>query len=94
MPRAFADGSVIVFDQLELQTRDGILAEGERRWIGVMQKDSTKYPAAGGWGFGNFAGNSRTDRTVPVNGPAGQCFACHAQKADSDYVFSKPRDRH
>ena len=88
----FPDGSVIVFDLLELHEKNGSLIPGARRWLGVMEKDSAKYAATGGWGFDNFSGDSRTDRDVPVNGPASNCYACHLQQKDQDYVFSKLKD--
>jgi hypothetical protein len=88
----FPDGSVIVFDLLGIRPHDGSLIEGERRWVAVMHKDSDKYRATGGWGYDNFAGNSKTDRNVAVNGPNDRCFACHLQQEDHDYVFSKLRD--
>lgn len=51
--------------------------------IQFMVKDSTKYAATGGWGFGHF-----------VNGkPAGaasmkSCFPCHERNKESDLVFT------
>ena len=83
---------MIVFDLLDLHRQDGSLIEGDRRWIAVMQKDTEKYKATGGWGYDNFAGNSKTDRNVAVNGPIAKCFACRTQRKDSDYVFSNQRD--
>lgn len=88
----FPEGSIIVFDLLELQSKDGSLVEGKRRWIGVMEKDTKKYISTSGWGYENFAGNSKTDRNVPVNGPITNCFACHQPKAPNDFVFSSLRD--
>jgi hypothetical protein len=89
---AFPDGSVIVFDLLELQEKNGSLVPGTRRWLGVMEKNAAKYAATGGWGFDNFSGDSNTDRDVPVNGPASYCYACHLLQKDQDYVFSKMKD--
>jgi hypothetical protein len=63
----FPEGSKIVFDLLELQNKAGSLVEGQRRWIGVMEKDTKKYVNTGGWGYENFSGNSKTNRNVPVN---------------------------
>jgi hypothetical protein len=88
----FPEGSIIVFDLLELQNKDGSLIEGKRRWIGVMEKDTKKYISTSGWGYENFAGNSKSDRNVPVNGPSANCFACHQPKASNDFVFSSLRD--
>lgn len=88
---AFPDGSVIACDNLEAQAKPGIVVEGPRRWLAVMRKDSEKYKSTGGWGFDIFSHSSKTDRDVPVN-PIENCFACHTQRKDADYVFSKLRD--
>jgi Cytochrome P460 len=88
----FADGSVLILDVFALTEEAGSLVEGERRWLGVMQKDSEKYKATGGWGFENFAGDSKTDRNVAVNGAIDACVTCHMKRKDSDLVFSKLRE--
>ena len=88
----FADGATLVLDVLALvATDDGSQMEGARRWVGVMQKNSEKYKATGGWGFENFAGDSKTDRQVAANGPIERCFTCHNKMQDSDLVFSQLR---
>jgi hypothetical protein len=51
-----------------------------------MVKDAKKYAATGGWGFQAWAGG---DPAKPlVTDPAKQCFACHTQKKDQQFVFS------
>ena len=89
---AFPDGAVLILDVLALTEEAGSLVEGERRWLGVMHKDREKYATTGGWGFENFAGSSKTDRTVAVNGPIEACVTCHMKRKDSDLVFSKLRE--
>ena len=54
--------------------------------VQFMVKDSKKYAATGGWGFGHF--NGREDK------PAGKavlqtCFACHQKIKDHDLVFTR-----
>jgi hypothetical protein len=44
--------------------------------------------AAGGWGFEEFNGDSRTERALTDETRAA-CFACHLKQKDQDYVFSK-----
>ncbi|ANE54815.1 MULTISPECIES: cytochrome P460 family protein [Methylomonas] len=85
----YEDGSVLVFDLLQYQEKDKTIQEGERKLVGVMQKDSKKYAATGGWGFEGFAGNSKTERLVKDGGAS--CFACHASEQKTDYVFSQYR---
>jgi hypothetical protein len=54
--------------------------------VQFMVKDSTKYAATGGWGFGHF--NGRDDK------PGGKallqtCFPCHNKIKARDLVFSR-----
>ena len=86
----FADGSVIIFDLLEAKAADHTVQEGARKVLGVMVKDSRKYPDTGGWGFEGFKGDSKTERAVGRHA-ATACFQCHAPQKSSDYVFSKFR---
>jgi Cytochrome P460 len=86
----YTDGSVLVFDLLKYEEKDKTIQEGERKLVGVMHKDSAKYPSTGGWGFEGFAGNSKTERLVKDGGKS--CFDCHAPQKAKDYVFSELRD--
>ena len=47
-------------------------------------KDSKKYAATGGWGFGHF----NSDGTVGNDALMKTCFPCHA-KASRDFVFTQ-----
>jgi hypothetical protein len=86
----FPDGSVLVYDLLGTKETAGNTLEGPRRLIDVMIKDSTLYAATGGWGFEVFLGDSRTDRGVKGSGKE-ECFACHEQRKEHDFVFSEFR---
>src|SRR5262245_31121697 len=44
----FPDGAMIVYDLLEVQTKEGITTEGRRRYLTVMHKDSKRYIETGG----------------------------------------------
>lgn len=83
----FADGSVIVFDLLEAKATDNTVQEGARKVLGVMRKDTRKYPQTGGWGFEGFKGDSTTERAVG-NNAASACFQCHTAQKDHGFVFS------
>ncbi len=87
----FADGSVIAFDLLEANSADNAITEGNRKVLGVMHKNSTKFAATGGWGFEGFAGDSKTQRVVGANA-ATACFGCHTARKQSGYVFSAYRE--
>jgi hypothetical protein len=85
----FADGSVLVFDVLAVETAKGATVERERRLVDVMHKDTTRFAATGGWGFEEFRGDTE-ERNI---GPRAEteCFKCHASKKEHDFVFSELR---
>ncbi|MGE5841983.1 MAG: cytochrome P460 family protein [Deltaproteobacteria bacterium] len=83
----YRDGAVFVFDLLEATSADNAITEGPRKFIGVIQKDSTKFAETGGWGFEGFKGDTKERM---VKDPKA-CFKCHEPKKDSGYVISKYR---
>jgi hypothetical protein len=83
----FQNGSVIVFDLLEVQEKAGVTAEGARRFIDVMVKDDKRFAATGGWGFEEFKGDSQSERVLTSEAKTA-CYNCHAQKKDHGFVFS------
>ncbi|MDO9371524.1 MAG: cytochrome P460 family protein [Gammaproteobacteria bacterium] len=86
----YPDGAVLVFDLLKYNEGGSALQEGERKLVGVMQRDAKRFKDTGGWGFEGFAGDSHDKRLVSDGGKS--CFACHAPEEKSSYVFSKLRD--
>ena len=53
--------------------------------IQFMVKDSTRYAATGGWGFGHFTdGKPSTDEAFMKT-----CFPCHEQAKSWDLVFTR-----
>jgi len=52
--------------------------------IQFMIKDSKKYAATGGWGFGHFANGKSADETFLKT-----CFPCHDQVKARDLVFTR-----
>ena len=49
-----------------------------------MVKDSQKYAATGGWGFGDFANGKPGNDTLMKT-----CFTCHVPAKDHDFVFTR-----
>jgi hypothetical protein len=49
-----------------------------------MVKDSKKYAATGGWGFGDFTNGKPGDEKLMKT-----CFACHLPAKDRDFVFTR-----
>ena len=89
--KTFPDGSVIIFDLLEANRDGNAISEGERKVVGVMHKNSTKFNATGGWGFEGFGAGDPAKRVVGGNA-ASACFACHQPQKAQDYTFSRLRD--
>jgi len=85
----YEDGSVIVFDLLDAIKGEFDVTEGKRKFIGVMSRNSEKFPKTGGWGFEVFPGDSTIKRGVKDGGLS--CFNCHESEKDTQYVFSKMR---
>ena len=52
--------------------------------IQLMVKDSKKYAATGGWGFGHFADGKPGDAAFMKS-----CFPCHEKAKASDLVFTR-----
>ena len=87
--RAFPEGSVIVFDWLEMEQAEASFNEGPRRQIDVMVKDAKRFAATGGWGFQRFVGDSKTERAAAPTSQ--QCFTCHDRLKKDGLVISSYR---
>ena len=51
--------------------------------VQFMVKDSKKYAATGGWGFGDFTDGKPGDEALHKT-----CFPCHEPAKDHDFVFT------
>lgn len=87
---SFGDGSILVYDLLSLSEKNGIGSESARRRIDVMVKDSKRYAASGGWGFGRFMADDH-DHDVLTSDAAQSCYQCHANRKAQGFVFSELR---
>ncbi|HEY4089384.1 MAG TPA: cytochrome P460 family protein [Bryobacteraceae bacterium] len=84
----YADGSIIAEEMLEFLIGDkGAGGEGRRVLTAVMVKDSHRYAATGGWGFGNFNEGSKVN-TLDAKGQQA-CYQCHISRKENGYVFSR-----
>jgi len=81
----FPAGSVLVFDVLETTPGPGSLETGVRRQLDVMEK------TAAGWRYGEFKGDSHTERSVTAADGVKACAACHT-KMGADSVISRLGD--
>jgi len=55
--------------------------------VQFMVKDSKKYAATGGWGFGHF--NGRDGKKLGDAALLKTCFPCHQKAKDRDLVFTR-----
>ena len=60
------------------------VAGSPKNGVQFMVKDSKKYAATGGWGYGHFDDGKPADEKV-----LNTCFACHEAIKDRDFVFTK-----
>jgi hypothetical protein len=95
--RPFPDGAIIValhWNRVPSEDNNRVLAGpfpgaqsfvvGSRVNMQVMVKDSKKYAATGGWGFGDFKDGKPGDETLHKT-----CFPCHEPAKDRDFVFTR-----
>jgi len=87
----FPDGTIIArlaYKQITSQENNKALGRvpsfvaGPATNLEFMIKDSKKYAASGGWGFGQFTNGKPDSETVHK-----ACFGCHAL-ASRDFVFT------
>lgn len=83
----FPDGTVLVKLAWKRQRSTAFASAtvpGAATTVQVMVKDSKKYAATGGWGYGRFVDGRPGDEAQHRT-----CFACHDARAKGhDYVFT------
>ncbi|HLG39432.1 MAG TPA: cytochrome P460 family protein [Chitinophagaceae bacterium] len=85
----FPDGSIIVFDKHNVDTANGAIKPGSRKFINIMYKDSAAFKDTGGWGFEEFTGDSRTEGRLTLQRQQACFNSCHAGQNNTGFVFSK-----
>ena len=95
----FPDGTIIAalhWNEASSDADNKVLADGfpglglEGTFAGsavnvqFMVKDSKKYAATGGWGFGDFTNGKPGDVALHA-----KCFPCHQPAKDRDFVFTR-----
>ena len=89
----FPDGSIIAalhYKHTASEENDKVFGQpqsfvaGEPTNVQFMWKDSKKYAATGGWGFGHFVDGKPADAAFLK-----PCFPCHAQMKARDLVFTR-----
>lgn len=84
----FPDGTILVKLAWRHRQSDEFapaFVPGAATTVQVMVKDSRRYAATGGWGFGRFVNGRPVDEAQHQT-----CFACHAANVrNHDYVFTR-----
>ena len=95
----FPDGAIVAalhWNEISSPDNDKVLAKGfpgagiqsftagSSVNMQFMVKDSKKYAATGGWGFGDFTNGKPGDMKL-----MNTCFACHVPAKDNDFVFTR-----
>lgn len=90
----FPDGTIIArlawsYDPSEENNRafgrpQSFVAGHPKNGVQFMVKDSKKYAATGGWGFGHFDDGKPADEAVLAT-----CLACHTAVQSRDLVFTR-----
>jgi len=84
----FPDGTVLVklaWKHVQSPEFEPASIPGAATTVQVMVKDSKKYAATGGWGFGRFVGGQPADEAQHRT-----CLACHqARVKNHDLVFTR-----
>jgi Cytochrome P460 len=90
--RPFPDGAIIAAlhwrhepseENNRIFGRSQSFVAGPSTNVQFMVKDSKKYAATGGWGFGHFKDEKPGDEALLKT-----CFACHQKAKDRDLVFT------
>ncbi len=84
----FPDGTVLLklaWKRAQSPEFEPASVPGAATTVQVMVKDSKKYAATGGWGFGRFIDGKPVDEAQHQT-----CFACHEARVQGhDYVFTR-----
>jgi len=84
----FPDGTVLVkltWKHVPSTEIGGAFIAGAPTTVQIMVKDSKKYAASGGWGFGRFIDGKPVDAAQHE-----ACFACHQANVKAhDFVFTR-----
>lgn len=84
----FPDGTILVklaYKRKQSEESPTATVAGKATTVQVMVKDSKRYAATGGWGFGRFINGVPVDEAQHKT-----CFACHqALVKNHDYVFTR-----
>jgi hypothetical protein len=89
---AWPDGTIlakVAWKEAVHEKWPAAIVPGELTHVEFMVKDSRKFTATGGWGYGRWLGRELSPYGADA-GFAKECFDCHTAVKDTDYVFTRP----
>ncbi len=97
--RPFPDGAKMAkihWDPKKMETFAAATVPGAQHDVDFMVKDSKRFADSGGWGYGAFDHDPKSDTFTPATladkppqGNDAKCgFACHTSVKTRDYVFT------
>jgi len=84
----FPHGTVIVFDVVEAVPKENYIAEGKRRHMDVIARDTTKFASTNGWAYAQFESDD-SPRMLTVEQKT-KCYTCHLKQTDR--IFTDLRE--
>ena len=79
--RAYSDGTVIVFDLLDIRSAQDAIETRSRKFVAVMKKNGKLNASTGGWGWEVFRGD---EQKASLQDPK-PCFDCLGPQKQVDY---------
>jgi len=90
--KKFPDGAKMVkIHWNAIKSPDGFpaLVPGTLHDLDLMAKDSKRFAATGGWGYGQLNYDNASETFTPLGKGSACGFACHTKVAGKDYVFTR-----
>jgi hypothetical protein len=90
--KKFPDGvKMVKIHWNAIKSPDGFpaLVPGTLHDFDLMAKDSKRFAASGGWGYGQLNYDNASQTFTPLGKGSACGFACHTKSAGKDYVFTR-----
>jgi hypothetical protein len=88
----FPDGSVFVFDLLDISNKSGAFVEGKRKFVATIYRDAQKYADTTGWGWQAWEGGNPKKPVLKNLDDQKVCATCHRNEvSDRGFVFTQWR---
>jgi hypothetical protein len=90
--KPFPEGSMIV--KIEWSQKKNtespyfVMVPDTLKTVSFIEKDSKRFPDAGGWGYAQFRYDAAPDTFTPFGSDASCGYSCHTAVAAKDYIFT------